>query len=140
MTPTIHALVAAGRLEGVTPDHARANAMVAEAKRHLESAATIAAADPNGAYHLLYDAARKSVWAHMLTNGYRPRNAPGAHAAAVAYARDALTGEPAVEHFERMRRSRNRSEYGTAHFTIRVVENDLAHARAIVAAVEAVLA
>jgi hypothetical protein len=114
--------------------------MVNEAKRHLESAARIAALDPNGAYHLLYDAARKAVWAHMLANGYRPTSAPGAHAASATYATEALPGEPSVVHFDRMRRSRNRSEYGSAHFSKRVVATDLEHARAIVTAVEATLA
>jgi hypothetical protein len=114
--------------------------MVDEAKLHLESASRIAGSDPNGAYHLLYDAARKAVWAHMLANGYRPTSAPGAHAAATMYAVEALADEPSIVHFDRMRRSRNRSEYGTAHFSKRVVDTDLAHARAIVAAAGAALA
>ncbi len=114
--------------------------MVSEAKRHLESASRIAESDPNGAYHLLYGAARKAVWAHMLANGYRPTSAPGAHAAAAAYAIESLGKEPSIVHFDRMRRSRNRSEYATAHFSKRVIATDLAHARAIVAAAQAALA
>lgn len=140
MNAAIDGLVAAGRLETVPSDRARAKSMLDEAKRHLDSAAAIAETDPNGAYHLLYDAARKVVWGHMLAHGYRPTNAPGTHAAAASYAVAVLRNEPAIQHFDRMRRSRNRSEYSTAHFTARVVESDLAHARAIVAAVGAALA
>ena len=140
MSPSIADLVAARRLDRVDPDGVRAHAMLEEAARHLAGAAAITTLDPNGAYHLLYDAARKAVAAHMLANGYRATNAVGAHSAVAEYAREALGGEPSVEHLDRMRRSLNRSEYGTAHFTARVVEADLAHARAIVAAVRAELA
>jgi hypothetical protein len=110
--------------------------MIGEARRHLEAAVAIVAIDSNGAYHLLYDAARKALWAHMLANGLRPTGAEGAHATAGEYAEEALAGEPAVMQFQRMRRARNRSEYGIAHFTARVIEEDLSHARAIVTAVE----
>ncbi len=136
---TIDELVARGRVERVEPDSRLALAMLAEANRHLTSAATIAAQDPNGAYHLLYDAARKAVWAHMLANGYRPTSAAGAHAAVAAYAVEALPLAAGAEQLDRMRRTRNRSEYGSAYFSARVVDVDLAHARRIVAAVEAAL-
>jgi hypothetical protein len=119
----------------VPVDRERALAMVGDAQRHLEAAATVADLDPNGAYHLLYDAARKAIWAHMLAHGYRPTSAAGGHAAAIAYAQEALAGQAAVNHLDRMRRTRNRSEYGTAHFTRAAVENDLSHARAIAAVV-----
>ena len=113
--------------------------MVQEAKQHLASAAAIAGDDANGAYYLLYDAARKAVSAHMLTNGYRVRNAAGAHAAVAEYAARTLSEEPSAAQLDRMRRNRNRSEYGHAHFNDRVVAADLEHARRIVAAVEAAL-
>jgi hypothetical protein len=38
------------------------------------------------------------------------------HAAAAVYAVAVLGENPAASAFDRMRRSRNRSEYGTAHF------------------------
>jgi len=137
---TLDELVAGGRLEEVRSDRDRARAILEEAARHLASSAAIAGSDPNGAYHLLYDAARKAIWAHMLANGYRPAGVPGAHATAAVYIETTLPNEPAAAQFDRMRRSRNRSEYGTAHFTASVVAADLEIARSIVAAVTAAIA
>lgn len=135
----IDELLAEGRLARVPPDQPRAAAIAAEAKLHLESAAAIAKANPNGAYHLLYDAARRSVTAHMLAGGYRPTGATGAHAAVAIYATELLK-TPSAGQLDRMRRARNRSEYDVAHFSARVVEADLAHAQAIVDAVATALA
>jgi hypothetical protein len=132
--------LAAGVLEPIQPDPARARSIVDESKQHLASAAAIVGGDLNGAYQLLCDAARKAVSAHMLANGYRARNAPGGHAAVAAYAAEILGHEPSAVQLDRMRRSRNRSEYGQAHFTARVVATDLEHAQRIVAAVEHTLA
>lgn len=139
MRNSIAALLAEGRLAGVTPDTAEARQMLAQAEAHLRTAAAAAADDPAGAYQLLYDAARKAAAADMLANGYRVKaDRPGAHAAVVAYAQEALSGEAdenALQNFDRMRRHRNRSEYGAATPTQRQVDADLAHARAIVNAV-----
>jgi hypothetical protein len=115
---------------------------VQEAKRHLASADLVAGSDPTAAYSLLYDAARKAVTAHMLANGYRAANRPGAHRAAALYAEATLAGGQAASHiraFDRMRQVRNRSEYDHQPVTTRVLSSDLAHAKAIVAAVEAAL-
>ncbi|MGE3138640.1 MAG: hypothetical protein AB7O53_04175, partial [Thermoleophilia bacterium] len=64
----------------------------------------------------------------------RARNAPGAHAVTAAYAAGALD-TPAAAELDRMRRFRNRIEYGGTHFSRAQVRHDLEHARAIVAAV-----
>ena len=109
--------------------------IVDEARRHLESAERILDADANGAYQLLYDAARKAVSAHMLAAGYRATNRAGAHEATARYAREALD-EPRTAHLDRMRKNRNRSEYDIRFFDTRELRADLEHARAIVAAVE----
>ena len=105
------------------------------------SAAAIAAPDPNGAYALLYDAARKAVTAHMIARGYRVAGGRlGGHEAVVRYAEASLSTAPYsehVSHLDRMRRMRNRSEYGLAMFGARQVQTDLEHAREIVAAVRA---
>lgn len=132
MSDAIAELIRSGRLESVPVDTLRARAILDEAHRHLVSARRISRDDAHGAYQLLYDAARKAVWAHMLAHGYRPTNAPGAHAAAAIYASSVLD----AREFDRMRRSRNRSEYGTTHLGKRVLETDLEHAAAIVARVE----
>jgi hypothetical protein len=92
--PTIAELVASGRLEQIAPDTNEARALVAHAHAHLESAAKIIDADPVGAYQLAYDAARKAVAADMAANGYRVKaDRPGAQAAVVAYATEALTSD-----------------------------------------------
>jgi hypothetical protein len=74
--------------------------------------------DPSGAYVLAYDAARKAVAAALLMTGHRVRSRPGSHQAlaqcAKVLARE--TGEPALEQFDRLRRERNRSEYGSRSF------------------------
>jgi hypothetical protein len=60
---------------------------------------------------------------------------PGAHAAVVAYAEEALAGDAestALANFDQMRRSRNRSEYGGVTLSAAQVKADLESARAIV--------
>lgn len=121
-------------LQRVPADAEAAHERVEAAARHLRSAALLEEDDPDAAYALLYDAARKAVAAHMLAAGLRARNAPGAHAVTAAYAADAL-GSPSAAELDRMRRFRNRIEYGATHFSREQVRHDLAHARAIVAAV-----
>jgi hypothetical protein len=63
-------LVAEGRLEVVKADPKDAKAKLEEAKRHLDSARAIADSDTEGAYSLLYDAARKAIDSHMLAHGF----------------------------------------------------------------------
>jgi hypothetical protein len=139
--PDLDELVAGGRIELVSADVRAAAALLEEAARHLMSAAAIASTDPNGAYALLYDAVRKAVTAHMLARGYRVASGRlGGHEAVVRYAEASLSEGPHSEHvaqLDRMRRARNRSEYGLATFGSNQLETDLQHARAIVAAVRA---
>ena len=124
-------LIGARRLERVPADPDAAGRRLSSARRHLESAGLLAGDDPDAAYALLYDAARKAVTAHMLARGLRARNAPGAHEATARYAAATLTG-PSSRELDRLRRFRNRIEYGTTNFESVQVEHDLAHARAIV--------
>jgi hypothetical protein len=124
----------------VPADDQAARTLLVEADRHLASAETISGADPNGAYALLYDAARKAVTAQLLMRGLRVTNRPGAHATVVRYAEVAVgKGSQAghVENLDRIRRERNRSEYGVRIFGRAQVASDLAHAKGIVAAVKA---
>jgi hypothetical protein len=86
VTPiTVAQLLSEGRLERVAPDIEGAWRRLDEAKRHLDSSATLASTDPSLAYVALYDAARKALVAHMEANGYRPTNRPGAHQAVGIY-------------------------------------------------------
>ena len=140
MTPiSVAQLVSQGRLEAVAADLAAAWNRIDEAKRHLESSASLAATDTSLAYVALYDAARKALTAHMQANGYRATNRTGAHQAVGLYAEATLaTGnaKPHVDAFDRMRQIRNRSEYGSQIIGQQMLSTDLAHARAIVATVE----
>ena len=138
MSPqSLEDLIRAGRLERVNPDAEAARTRVDEAKLHLRSARQIADADPNGAYQLLYDASRKALRAHMLANGLRPANRPGAHDATGCYGALMLASPgAAVRRFDAMRRNRNRSEYGVMLFERSLIERDLVYAERIVAAVE----
>ncbi len=141
--PSVGSLVRAGRIERATADAEAARGKLEEARRHLDSAAAIASDDPAGAYALLYDAARKALDAHMLTKGYRVGNGRlGAHEATAAYAEAALGGGNFAEdarRFDRMRRNRNRSEYGVWQVGASTVARDLEHARRIVQAVREAL-
>jgi len=138
--PTIAELVAAGRLERVRPDKREARDLLRHAQAHLESAAAIAARDPAGAYQLAYDAARKAVTADMIASGYRVKtDRPGAHAATVAYAAEALADmadAASLRRLDRMRRLRNRSEYGGITLGAAQVAADLVHAGELVVVVE----
>ena len=108
----IDQLLREGLIESVQADARSAQAWIADAKRHLEAAQRIIEIDRAGAYSLSYDAARKSLAAHMLASGFRTRSAPGAHWAVARYAA-AIPDAPAeLRRFDDMRRTRNRSEYG----------------------------
>jgi hypothetical protein len=135
---TIAELLLERRLERVGVDRDEAQALLEHARSHLRSAAKILDDDAPGAYQLAYDAARKAVAAHMAANGYRAKSdRAGAHAAVVAYAEEALAGaarEESLRHFDRMRRVRNRIEYGGVTIGRAQVETDLAHAKEIVRA------
>lgn len=138
---SLESLVREGRIERVEADPDAARGRLEEAERHLASASAIADADPEGAYALLYDAARKAIDAHMQANGYRvSKGRLGAHEATGLYALAVLGSGPQgehVRHFDRMRRNRNRSEYAVWEVGRSTLERDLEHARGIIRAVEA---
>ena len=133
---TIDDLRDRGLIESVDPDEGIATRWLDDAARHLEAAARIADLDPSGAYVLAYDAARKSIAGALLTAGYRVLSRPGAHQALAQYA-DSLTtetDEQALRRFDRLRRNRNRSEYGSQSFGKDEVQEAIETAHAIRAA------
>jgi hypothetical protein len=135
MTSTVvQELILEGRLDRVPPNPKQTSRMLRSCSQHLETAAKRAGADPSGCYALLYDAARKAVAAHMLFHGLRPTNRPGAHAAVVMYAEAELTaiGGVHVANLDRMRRTRNATEYEERPISESEVRNDLEHARSLV--------
>lgn len=124
-----------GDLERVPVDRDAAVRLLADARAHLASSATLLASDPSGAYQLAYDAARKAAAAHMTAHGYRVRpRRLGAHAIVARYAESEIS-VPEIRHLDRMRRVRNRAEYGALGVGDSQLAADLAHAKAIVRAV-----
>jgi HEPN domain-containing protein len=126
-------LVARGLIEEVEADEDAANHWLHDAQRHLDAAKAIADLDPSGAYVLAYDSARKSVAAALLRTGHRVKARPGAHQGLAQYAKS-ISGpanEPALARFDRLRRNRNRSEYGSRSFGDAEVKGAIDTARAI---------
>ncbi len=129
-------LIAKGLIEAVESDRTMAEQWVSDARRHLEAAQAIEIIDPLGAYVLAYDAARKAVAAALLMTGHRVRSRPGSHQALAQYAKVLAreTGESALEQFDRLRRERNRSEYGSRSFGRAEVSEAIRSAGAILEA------
>lgn len=125
-----------GLIEKVPADPAMAREWLEDSQRHLQAANQIAELDPSGAYVLAYDAARKSVGAALLMAGYRVLSRPGAHRALAEYANRLATktGEQSLTRFDRLRRNRNQSEYGSRTFGRAEVAEAIKTAQAIRAA------
>lgn len=96
---TIEDLLREGVIEAVEADRNMAEQWVDDARRHLRAAASIADLDPSGAYVLAYDAARKTVAAALLLQGYRILSRPGSHRALTRFAAELARhlDEPALE-------------------------------------------
>ncbi|MEN8238900.1 MAG: HEPN domain-containing protein [Actinomycetota bacterium] len=129
-------LIAKRLVEPVEADDAAANQWLGDARRHLDAADAISELDPSGAYVLAYDAARKSVAAALLKTGHRVKARPGAHQALAQYAKGLADtkSEPALARLDRLRRNRNRSEYGSRNFGQAEVQEAIDTARAILSA------
>lgn len=125
-----------GLIEAVERDQATATQWLGDAGRHLEAATKIADIDPSGAYVLAYDAARKSVAAALLMTGHRILSRPGSHQALARYAGYLATDadEQALIRLDRLRRNRDRSEYGSRTFGKAEVSEAIDTAQAIRAA------
>lgn len=100
------------RLERVMASRGLADAMIAQAQSHLDSAAAVAASDSAGAFQLAYDAARKALAAILANQGLRPKGL-GAHYTVY----DAVKAQlhpplgPVIDPFNWMRSLRNSTEY-----------------------------
>jgi hypothetical protein len=130
---SVESLIQTGKLEKVALDPAGAISALEEARSHIASALVIKDNDPNGAFQLAYDAARKAVMSHMRGAGVRVRKGEGAHAIAALYAAAAIDADLG-KRLDVMRRRRNRSEYGSAYFDEDDVQDATSVAAALVAA------
>jgi HEPN domain-containing protein len=103
-------LIEQRHLQRVVADPEIASALLASARRHVESARRTVDNDPEAAYSLAYDAARKSATALLVHQGLRPTTA-GGHIALVDGIRAQFPGVPGLASLDRLRRRRNQAEY-----------------------------
>lgn len=132
-------LVASGAIEQVAADPETARTEIEQARLHATSAAELAQRDPVAAFAIGYDAIRKAISAHMRGRGYRAPKGKGHHARSGSYARAALDEQGIEEHldaFDELRQLRNQSEYDALLLDSDDVDEALAHADAIIRAVE----
>lgn len=108
----IDRMLADAELQRVPPSRQQADSLIAQARIHLTSAASICDQDPPGAYALVYDAARKALTAVLENQGLRPTTRGGHLAAydAVRAQLDPPLGK-ILRPFDRMRRQRHDAEY-----------------------------
>jgi hypothetical protein len=139
----IEDLLVDGHLQRVPASRAQADLLIGQARTHVASAGSIAAADPPGAYQLCYDGARKALVAVLENQGLRPTSR-GGHVAvyeAVSAQLDPPLGK-VLAPFNRMRRRRHDSEYPSVDqpaVDVEEVEDDLPKAADIIAMAERVL-
>lgn len=103
-------LIAQRHLQRVVADPEIASALLASARRHVESARRTVDNDPEAAYSLAYDAERKSATALLAHQGLRPTTS-GGHIAVVDVVRAQFPGVPGLASLDRLRRRRNQAEY-----------------------------
>jgi hypothetical protein len=140
---TVDKLIADGELQRVPPSREHADQLLAQARKDLASAELLRGSNPKRAYESLYDAARMALTAVLENQGLRPTSR-GGHIAPYAAASAQLDPPmgATLRPFDRMRRTRNRSEYPsftTPEVTADNVAADLPSARAIVQTCESVL-
>ena len=105
-------LIAAGELGQVPPDSGLARRMLADARRHLATAAAAqSTGDLSGAYQLAYDALRKSAASLLEAQGIRSTSRGGHVAVQDAVIAQFGTSIRALRSFSRLRRARNSFEY-----------------------------
>ncbi len=138
----IMAMLADGELEQVAPSPQNAARLLAEADRHLRSAALLAPDDPAGAYDMLYAAARKAMAAALAVQGLRSTSKGGHMAVQEAVTHQLGATGSVVRPFGRLRRTRNDADYprlDSPEHTTDDIDEDLPKARQIVAAMGALL-
>ena len=139
----IDRMLADAELQRVPPSRDQADSLIAQARVHLASAASICGQDPPGAYALVYDAARKALTAVLENQGLRPTTRGGHLAAyhAVRAQLDPPLGKT-LRPFDRMRRQRHDAEYppvSAPPLTAEDVREDIPKATEIVTLSERVL-
>ena len=108
----IDMLIADGELQRVPPNREHADQLLVQSRKDLASAELLLDANPKRAYESLYDVARMALTAVLENEGLRPTSRGGhiAPYSAVIAQLDPPIGA-ILRPFDRMRRTRNRSEY-----------------------------
>jgi hypothetical protein len=106
----IDALLDKRHLQRVTADPGTAGALLTMSVHHAQSARTLGASDPEGAFSLAYDAARKAATALLAHQGLRPTT-NGGHIVVVEAIRAQFPGVGGLKSLDRLRRRRNQGEY-----------------------------
>ena len=132
----IDKLIADGGLQRVPPNREHADQLLVQSRKDLASAELLLDSNPKRAYESLYDAARMALTAVLENEGLRPTSRGGhiAPYSAVIAQLDPPMGA-ILRPFDRMRRTRNRSEYpsfSTPDVTPDNVRADLPVAESIV--------
>jgi hypothetical protein len=108
----IDKLIAEGELQRVPPNREHADQLLVQARKDLASAELLLDTNPKRAYESLYVGARMALTAVLENEGLRPTSR-GGHIApyvAVTAQLDPPMGTM-LRPFDRLRRTRNRSEY-----------------------------
>lgn len=108
----VDALVAARRLERVPVDQQRCASFLNQAGTALSDLPNVTHAQNK--YNLAYDAAHDTGEAMLAAYGYRTKHGPGQHDALgrfLAAIFDAPPANAASQHYDQMRRDRNRQRY-----------------------------
>jgi len=108
----IDKLIADGELQRVPPNREHADQLLVQSRKDLASAELLLDSNPKRAYESLYDAARMALTAVLENEGLRPTSRGGhiaAYSAVIAQLDPPMSA--ILRPFDRMRRTRNRSEY-----------------------------
>ncbi|KRV47035.1 hypothetical protein AQ490_09770 [Wenjunlia vitaminophila] len=138
--PTVDSLIGSGELERVPASQQVAEAELVRARTHVGSARQLLATDPEGAYTLAYDAARRALAAVLQNQGLRATSR-GGHTViyeAVRAQLDPPLGS-ILRPFNRMRVRRNEIEYRSSEapaVTPEEVGADLTKVEALIALAE----
>jgi HEPN domain-containing protein len=130
---TIDDLVASGRAQRVPQDAAAQERLLEDADLHLSTAGgALKNGDLAGAYQLAYDAARKALTALLNSEGLRTKGL-GSHMSTIEIASELFPGSAtSFERLDRLRRTRNESEYSGHFFDPNEVARDIGIASSIV--------
>jgi hypothetical protein len=132
----VDSMLSSGELQRVPASREHAENLLDQARQHVLNARAVVENDPEGAYAIGYDAARKALAAVLENQGLRATSR-GGHVAVYRSVHAQLDPPlgAVLRPFDRMRRRRNGLEYPDFEapaLTATAVEEDLRRAEAIV--------